>query len=121
MSKAEAELGKLRGSELDALQKAAASQGKADVLQKALQKAEERAANLEFQVLFLCISPFTPSLTPPFCIITLHTKIYCQSEEGSEALIDMLAGHMFGRHVQVNVKGKALPFSQTHSAPPLQP
>lgn len=34
----------------EALQRAATLQGKMDVLQKALQRAEERAANLEFQV-----------------------------------------------------------------------
>jgi len=50
VSKVETELSKLRESESDSLQRAAAAQGKSDVLQKALQKAEERAANLEFQV-----------------------------------------------------------------------
>lgn len=36
----------------EALQKSASLQGKVEVLQRALQKAEERAANLEFQVQF---------------------------------------------------------------------
>lgn len=65
MSKVETELSKLRESESDSLQRAAAAQGKGDVLQKALQKAEERAANLEFQV-----PQYPPSATYlPFCHI----------------------------------------------------
>ena len=49
-AKLEEEVRKAQEMESQALQNAASALGKAEVLQKALQKAEERAATLEFQV-----------------------------------------------------------------------
>ena len=49
-AKLEEEVRKAREAESQALQNAASALGKAEVLQNALQKAEERAATLEFQV-----------------------------------------------------------------------
>ena len=50
----------------EALQKSAALQGQVDVLQKALQKAEERTAKLEFQV--SCTSNSLQHTLESFCI-----------------------------------------------------
>lgn len=48
----QAEASRAKEAESEAVKKAAVQQGKVEVLQKVLQKAEERAATLEFQVGF---------------------------------------------------------------------